>query len=124
VLRQPVHLHERCWEKTQGALPKPFYLRAHEQRLYAQEALPVMPISLVQMPKEISSGRGAGLGSASRDRVGAERDSLRRVPRAISGVPPENPFGEHSEPRCGNVPLTRTPNTTREDALPQTPRCH
>jgi hypothetical protein len=22
-------------------------------------------------------------------------------------------FGEHSEPRCGNVPLTRTPNTTR-----------
>ena len=25
-------------------------------------------------------------------------------------------FGEHSEPRCGNVPLTRTPNTTRDDA--------
>ena len=25
-------------------------------------------------------------------------------------------FGEHSEPRCGNVPLTRTPNTTRGDA--------
>ena len=23
-------------------------------------------------------------------------------------------FGEHSEPRCGNVPLTRTPNITRE----------
>ena len=22
-------------------------------------------------------------------------------------------FDEHSEPRCGNVPLTRTPNTTR-----------
>lgn len=24
-------------------------------------------------------------------------------------------FGEHSEPRCGNVPLTRTPGTPPED---------
>ena len=31
-------------------------------------------------------------------------------------------FGEHSEPRCGNVPLTRTPKTTREDAY--APRKH
>ena len=28
-------------------------------------------------------------------------------------VRPEDVFGGHSEPRCGNVPLTRTPNTTR-----------
>jgi hypothetical protein len=30
-------------------------------------------------------------------------------------------FGEHSKPRCGNVPLTRTPNATRETRmLPRT----
>ena len=28
---------------------------------------------------------------------------------------PEIVPGEHSEPRCGNVPLTRTPGTTPED---------
>ena len=43
--------------------------------------------------------------------------SPRRIPACdFPASPPEGLFGEHSEPRGGNVPLTRTPNTTREDA--------
>jgi hypothetical protein len=75
-------------------------------------------------PQVAQRGR---LGSISRDRVAAtvsrvghaatwphaaERDSLRRVPPRVSRRIEFS--GGHSEPRCGNVPLTRTPeNCTR-----------
>jgi hypothetical protein len=38
-------------------------------------------------------------------------------PSGCRSVPPENLFGEQSEPRCGNVPLMRTLNTPGGEAL-------
>lgn len=45
----------------------------------------------------------------------AQRPSEKQLV-GIAMVLAKDLFGGHSEPRCGNVPLTRTPNTTREDA--------
>jgi hypothetical protein len=54
----------------------------------------------------------------------ADREEYNRSTGAhvqVFGVSPETLFDGHCEPRCGNVPLTRTPNTTRYDAYaPQT----
>ena len=65
-----------------------------------------------------------GPGSASRDRVDAERDSLRRAPRAISGVPPENLLPNttrHCEPRW---PRGNVASRGEEAYAPKTrPRC-
>jgi hypothetical protein len=48
---------------------------------------------------------------------GLPRLSSGRRFTAITCIPSDRKtFGGHSEPRCGNVPLTRTPNTTPEDA--------
>ena len=47
---------------------------------------------------------------------GAVHPTVRReLDPADGGFVRKVVFGGHSEPRCGNVPLTRTPNTTRGD---------